>query len=211
MTPEELAERHPRLYHVTEPGAWSSIKRNGLLSTSRLLDLFEIENAQREILETKRRPAAVQIQHHHYGNAILNDNAPLSEEALKKCLDDHLAPADWLRILNARVFFWTNEESLNRHLGARLNRTRSREVMIVDTLSLAKAHAECIELSPINSGVTFRKAARRGMHTFTPMLKYSYSQWSKIRGRRDKIQEVTVLDQVRDIAVHVIDVIQTKQ
>lgn len=153
MTPEELADRHPRLYH--------------------------------------------------------NDNAPLSEKALKKCLDDHLAPADWLRMLNRRVFFWTNEESLNRHLGARLNRTRSREVIIVDTLSLAKAHVEHIELSPINSGVTFRKAARRGINTFSPLLKYSYSQWSKIRGQKDKIQEVTVLDQVRDIASYVIDVIQT--
>jgi hypothetical protein len=209
MTPEELADRHPKLYHVTESGAWSSIKRNGLLSTRRLLDLFEIKNPQREILETKRRPAAVPIQHHHYGTAILNDNAPLSEEALAKCLDDHLTPADWLRILNARVFFWTNEESLNRHLGARLNRTRFREVMIVDTLSLAKAHLERIELSPINSGVTFRKAARRGMNTFTPLLKYSYSQWSIIRGRKDKIQEVTVLDQVRDTESYVIDVIQT--
>lgn len=208
MTPEELAERYPKLYHITEPHAWLGISQHGLLSTSRLLDLFEIENQREGEIKTKRRPTAVQIEHPRYGNAVINDNVPLIESALAKCLDDNLLPADWLRILNARVFFWPNEESLNRHLEARLNRNRTREVIIIDTLSLAKKHAEHIELSPINSGVTFRKAARRGLHTFTPLLKYSYSEWSKLRGGRDKIQEVTVLNQVSDIVDHVIDVIQ---
>jgi hypothetical protein len=209
MTPEELAERHPKLYHITEPGASLSIKRHGLLSTTRLLKLYEVETTQREQLETKRRPLAVEIQHPHHGSIVLNDNAPLSEVALQKCLDDDLSPADWLKLLNARVFFWPDEKSLNLHLSARLNRTRSREVFVVDTLSLVKAHVERIELSPINSGVTFRKAARRGLTTFTPLLKHSYSEWSKLRGSRDKIHEVTVLDHVEDIAEHIIDIFQT--
>ena len=29
MTPEELAIRHPQLYHVTEPGAWLNIMFSG--------------------------------------------------------------------------------------------------------------------------------------------------------------------------------------
>ncbi len=118
-----------------------------------------------------------------------------------------MLPADWLRILNSRVFVWASEEGLNRLLNAKLNRTRAREVLIVDTLSLAKTHAERIEICPINSGSTLRKPARRGMNTFTPLLEHSFYDWSRLRGRRDKILEVTVRDHVPDIAEHILDVV----
>lgn len=105
MTQQELAERHPRLYHVTEPGAWVSIKKRGLLSTTRLLDLFEVEKEKRKQIEEKRRPATVHLDHPIHGSVIINDNVTLSEKALLTCLDDGLAPVDWFRILNERVFF----------------------------------------------------------------------------------------------------------
>jgi len=206
MTPEELAARHPRLYHVTEPGAWESIRKNGLLSASRLLDLYEVQGEKRETLETKRRPAAVVLHHPHHGQIILNDNVPLSEQALSKCLDDQLTPSEWLRMLNARVFFWTTEESLNRLLSARLNRTRQREVIVVDTLSLTNAYAGQMDLCPINSGATLRKPVRRGLGTFTPLLRYPFHEWSHLRGQRDEIREITVSGQVNDIEQHVMDV-----
>lgn len=207
MTPEELAARHPRLYHVTEPGAWFNIKKNGLLSTTRLLDLFEIRGVQRNNIETKRRSSSVRIEHPLYGSAIINDNLPLTEEALGKCLDSGISVTDWLRILNSRVFFWSCEDGLNRLLGARLNRNRSREVLVIDTLSLANVHAQQIELCPINSGSTLRKPARRGHNTFTPLGCYSFKEWSKLRGRQDQIREVTVRDAVLDIAQHTLEVL----
>jgi hypothetical protein len=80
-------------------------------------------------------------------------------------------------------------------------------VIVVDTLSLAKAHAARIELCAINSGATLRKAARRGLGTFTPMLQYTFDDWSKLRGRRDQVLEVTVRDYVTDIAQHTIEVL----
>ncbi|OJW47576.1 MAG: hypothetical protein BGO67_04310 [Alphaproteobacteria bacterium 41-28] len=210
MTAEELAERHPRLYHVTEPGAWESIRQKGLLSTTSMLDLFEIKDPSRATIEGKRRSSAVLLEHPNHGRVIINDNVPLNEKALEKCLNENLTPADWLRILNARVFFWANEEGLNRLLGARHNRNRSREVIVVDTLSLAKAHAERIELCPINSGSTLRKPARRGLDTFTPMLQYSYNDWRKLRGRRDQILEIVVRDHVLDIGQHMVEVLRIK-
>ena len=42
LTPEYLAQRWPRLYHMAEAGSWESVKRHGLLSTTALLDLFEV-------------------------------------------------------------------------------------------------------------------------------------------------------------------------
>ena len=207
MSPEELAERHPKLYHVTEPNAWPSIKKNGLLSTAHILDLFEIKGPQRDKIELTRRPTSIPLEHPVHGNLIINDNVPLSEKSLSTCLDNDLTPADWLRILNKRVFFWPDQESLDRHLGARLNRNRLREVIVVDTLSLTKTHTERVELCPINSGATIRKAARRGLETFSPLLKYSFKEWRTLRGGLDQIREITVRNHVFDVSQHTIEVL----
>ncbi len=206
MTPEELAQLHPRLFHVASRGAWDGIRTRGLLPTSRLLDLFEIAGDQRTRLERMRRPASVPIRHAVHGTAIITDQIPMTEAALARCLDDGLGPADWLALLNRRVFFWADEAGLGRLLGARGNRSRPLDVLVVDTLGLARAHAERVELSPINSGATIRRPARRGRSTFTPLLELSYADWRRKRGQRDRILEVTVLDGVPDIARHVIEV-----
>lgn len=210
MTPEELAIRHPQLYHVTEPEAWQNIQQKGLLPTSHILDLYEIYGEERIAIELKRRPAAIRLDHPKHGSLVINDNIPLSEHALAKCLDDGLTPSDWLQRLNDRVFFWPSEQDLKRHLNARLNRNRVREVIIVDTLRLAEAYKTHMELSPINSGATLRKAARRGLQTFTPLMQYSFSEWCKLRGRhRDAIREITVHSPIIDFGDYVLDVYQT--
>jgi hypothetical protein len=210
MTPEALAVLHPRLYHVTTPGAWDAISKRGLIPASALLALFDVDVVRQAALTTARRPREVRIEHPVYGTAILNDNLPLSERALASCLDDGLRPQDWFGLLNARVFFWAGANGLDRLLGARMNRNRPREVLIFDTLSLARAHAERIEISPINSGSTIRKAARRGRTTFTPLLAKSYPEWQRQRGKRDRILEVVVNGSVPDIADHFVGIRTTE-
>jgi hypothetical protein len=206
MSPEELGTLHPKLYHVTLPGMSESIRMRGLLSTSKLLDLCGVSGSDREQIEHKRRPSPVPIHHPTRGTFTINDQLPMTEQALLKCLDDGLAPSDWLALLNGRVFFWPDEDGLARLLGARANRKRALEVIVVDTRSLANAHAHNIELSPINSGATIRKPARRGLSTFTPLLALSYQAWSKKRGGRDKITEVTVVGGVPDIETYITEV-----
>ncbi|MBX9700164.1 MAG: hypothetical protein K2X74_12060 [Acetobacteraceae bacterium] len=202
MTPEELAALHPRLFHLTTPGAWPTIAARGLLSTAALVALFELPTERRAALTGQRRPAEVPLRHPAHGLAVLNDNLPLSEAALAGCLDDGLTPADWLGMLNARVFFWADEAGLARLVGARMNRGRAREVLVFDTLPLARAHAERLELCPINSGATLRRPARRGLSTFTPLGAMSHAEWRRRRGMSapDRILEVAVRDGVPDIA-----------
>lgn len=205
MTPEDLSARHPRLYHVTDPEAWPRIRELGLLCTSRLLDLFEIDDSERTRLERRRRPKEEPLTHPRFGRAILNDQLPLREEALEHCLDDGLSPADWLAMLNARVFFWADESALARLVGGRINRTRPRDVLVFDTLSLARAHEPRLEICPINSGATIRRPARRGLGTFTPLGELSYRDWARKRGQRDRVREVTVRGGLDDIADHLIE------
>ncbi len=205
MTPEALAAIKPRLFHVTTPGAWDRIATQGLLSTFGLLGLHGVDAQRREALIAHRRPTEVALEHPVHGQAVLNDNLPLSEKALAGCLDDGLSPADWLRMLNQRVFFWVDENGLNRLLGAKMNRDRARDVLVFDTLSLARATVDRMELSPINSGATIRRPARRGLGTFTPLGAMDYAGWRRRRGGRDSIVEVVVRDAVPDIARHLIE------
>ena len=55
MSPEEFSEIFPSLYHMAELGTWESIRRHGLLSTTALLDLYEISGKEREVLEDRLR------------------------------------------------------------------------------------------------------------------------------------------------------------
>jgi hypothetical protein len=206
MTPEELAARHPRLYHITEADAWPSIAQRGLLSTRRLLDLEEVEPERRAHLAKRRRPQPVALTHPEHGRVVLNDQGPLSEKALSGCLDDGLAPADWIAILNDRAFFWADQASLDRHQNAWRNHLRPYVILVVDTLSLARAHAGRIEICPINSGSTMRRPARRGLGTFTPLETMDFEMWSRKRGQRDMIREVVVRDGIADIGQHVVEV-----
>lgn len=196
MTPEALAARHPRLFHLTAPGAIQGIVRHGLLPTSGLLDLFEVPMAARVPVEGARRPASVVLVHPVHGRAEITDNLPLHMRALAACLDHGLTPVDWLRMLNERVFFWADEAGLDRLLNARINRGRARDVLVLDTLGLVRALAERVALSTINSGSTVRRAARRGLSTFVPLLEH----------RSGRILEVTVVGGVTGIGEHVREV-----
>ena len=202
MSPEDFAQRHPSLFHVTDPDAWPGILRHGLLPTRDLLSLFAVAPADRAALERRRRPIGVRLHHPEHGTAVLNDNLPLSEAALLRCLDDRLSPEDWLLMLNARVFFWCSETDVARLVGARLNRNRPRLVLELDTLSLLRAAAGRVELAAINTGSTIRKPARRGLSTFTPLARHAYRDWQRLRGGLDRPREVTVVGAVAGIARH---------
>jgi len=211
VTPEDLANRHPRLFHVTRPDSVAGILARGLLPTSGLLDLFEVTGERRAAIERRRRPGSVVLHHPAQGSATVTDQLPMTEAALERCLDDGLAPSDWLVLLNARVFFWADEAGLARLLGARMNRGRALAVLVLDTLGLVSAHAERVELSPINSGATMRRPARRGLGTFTPLLALPYGEWSRRRGGRDRVLEVTVVGGVPDVSRHVLEVRRVRE
>ena len=48
MKEADLLEHYPRLWHMAEDGSFKSIRKNGLLSTTALLDLYGISGEERE-------------------------------------------------------------------------------------------------------------------------------------------------------------------
>lgn len=166
MNLERLISRYPMLYHMAEDGSWENIRRHGLLSTSALLDRFEVKGEKRFALESAHRSEIVRVEHLEHGSAFIRDNKPMQERALERCLLG-MTPREWYEHLNRRVFFWVERKRLLKLLGARAYRDRPHLVLEVETPGLLERHAERVSLSPINSGATFALGpAPRGPDTF---------------------------------------------
>ena len=205
----ELIERYPRIYHMAEAESWTSILHRGLLSTSALLDLFEVNGSLRRALESERRPQSVEVTHPLHGKAIIRDQIPLREGPLAQCLSG-VTLAEWYEALNGRVFFWVREQRLVRLLRGRAYRDRAHDVLTIDTASLVGAHAERITLTPINTGSTIFNPRPRGHGTFLPITEYPYDQWRRRRGPLDAVVELAVDYSVPDIADHTL-VVESRQ
>jgi hypothetical protein len=191
VTPEELIDFYPRLYHMAESGSWPSIRRYGLLSTGALLDLFEVAGPSRDLIVRQRRTTSMVLRHPDRGTAVVRDQLPLSEDLLSRCLTD-MTLAEWLATLNSRVFFWLTRENLNKLLCARAYRDREHDVLVVDTAELVSRYEDMITLSPINSGSTLYNAQPRGSQTFLPIPAYPFADRRRRRGPSAAVVELAV-------------------
>lgn len=200
MTKHELIANYPRVYHMAESGTWDSIQRHGLLSTNALLDLFEIESDERKRIAERHRPESVTVTHKQHGRAVIRDQKPMSDSALRKCLRGDITPSDWYQTLNKRVFFWVSEDRLNRLLVARAYRSKSHCVLTIDTSELIRRHGDRVTLCPINSGSTIYTPQPRGAETFKSIDAYPFDFWRKKRAGKNVVVELVVEYSVPNIA-----------
>ena len=199
MKREQLIDQFPCLYHMAEAGSWDSILRHGLLSTSALLDLFEVTGRTRYAIESTHRPECISVSHRDHGMAVVRDQKPMSDSGLKRCLNG-LSPRKWYELLNRRVFFWLTERRLQTLLCARAYRDRAHTVILVDTAQLVEQHLEKISLSPLNSGCTKPFPHPRGKDTFRSVSDFPFESRCK-EGRKpeDAVVELAVDYAVYDI------------
>lgn len=124
----------------------------------------------------------------------------MDDRGLKRCLPAHMAPADWYRLLNEKVFFWLTRERLLRLIGAGAYRERSHDVLEIDARALIEAHYQRIWFCPINSGCTKPFPHPRDEQTFRRIPDYPYSNWRKRRKRGERVVELAVDYSVPDVA-----------
>ena len=205
LTPEYIADRWPRLYHMAERGSWNSIQRHGLRSTTALLDLFEVNDAEREPIESARRPECVKIKHPLYGVAWIRDNKPTTETVLQRTLVG-MSEAEWYRTLNRRVFFWLDERRLRKLRNAPAYQDRKHDVLVLSTSKLLNRYANVVELSHLNSGAVHPAADYpRGAGTFARIPEYPWAERME-RAPKEPIVELTLPYMLKDPQSFVVDV-----
>jgi hypothetical protein len=197
VTKEELSAAYPYLYHMAAVNSWEGIRKHGLLSTSSLLTLFEVQGKSRERIELQRRNESVEISHPKHGSAVIRDQKPIIESKLKAALTD-CKIEDWYLLLNGRVFFWLNRDRLATLLSAKEYRLKPHLVLTLETLPLVSEHEDKITLSPMNSGNTLPIAHKRGKSTFMTIKDYPFGDRLKY-GPYYTVVELAVTDGVPNI------------
>lgn len=155
---------------------------------------------------SQRRPQSVTLTRAGKPGAVLRDQKPLHDSALRKCLTDDMTPQQWYEHLNSFTFFWLSRERIWRLLGARAYRDVTQTVLTIDTRSLIAAHRDCVWLSPMNSGSTIQSALPRGPKTFTRIEDFPFEERARTRPAKNNVVELLVEDAVPDIAAHVLAV-----
>lgn len=205
MRVSDLISIHPRIYHMAEYGSEDSIRKHGLLSTTALLDLFEITGEKRFALEKCRRAKTETITHKEYGSAVIRDQQPMNDSMLSKCLNDGLTPPDWYEIINSMAFFWSTRDRLRTFLSAPNYKDKMQTILTVDTKRLVERYHDNIRLCHINSGCTRSIEHRRGLSTFKTIEEFDPREFKK-SGKKNAIAEVSVKYSVPDISDVIISV-----
>ncbi len=199
MLLEDVIFHYRFLYHVAERDSWPSIRKNGLRSTSALLDLYEIPPSERIAIEASRRPEQVTITHPRLPPAVIRDNRPLSDSKLRKALVDGTTTEEWYRLLSGKVFFWLTERRLVRFLSAAAYRNRPHVVIKVRSADLLLRYEAGIWLTPMNTGSTEPFPHPRGLRTFHRIRDFPFEERRKVRSLDDTVVELAVDGIVKDI------------
>jgi len=199
---EQLVAKYPRLYHMAEANSWACIRKFGLLSTSKLLDLCETPAPERERIEEHKRPNSVPLESKACGVIVIRDQKPLSESKLRACLRG-CNTRTWLRTLNGRVFFWLTLDRLKTFMSARAYRNKIHTVLTVETEALVRTHIQRVTLSPMNSGSTSPFAHPRGLDTFKSLEDYPFAIRLQ-RGDNSCVIELAVDGGVPDIVKYIL-------
>ena len=196
--PHLLVDTYPKLIHIAHVDAWPSLERHGLLCTSRLLDLFEVDPTRREAIERRRRPDSVTVTHPSFGMATIRDQAPLLEKRLERALQG-MTLSEWYELLNAHVFLWPTTGRMLTMLGAAAYRDLPQLVVTLDTGDLMRSHEHAILLSRINSGATRPFAWERGRHTFQSLAEYPLDERIQSVGKTRAVAEVLVRSAIKPL------------
>lgn len=203
MIVEQVVKRYPNLFHMAEVGTWPSIRQHGLLSTKEVIDRANLSDEKGVALVSQHRPDKFAVNVPTVGSVLLRDQKPMAAGRLRMALVDGTTPEEWYEIINSRVFFWAQEKRLLGLLNAKEYRLLEHDVLTVDTASLLSAHAERTWLCHMNSGNTFPIPHHRGRDTFQRLAAYPVRK-SGVPVK--EVVELTVEDQVSDIARHVVAV-----
>ena len=188
---------------MAEQGTWPSINERGLLSTTAVLDLFNVRGTARKKFETEQRKEMMAVLPGDPNHILLRDQKPMSPDRLREALTGGTTPQEWYRLINGKVFFWAERARLLRLLGARWYRNIEHDVLTIDTRSLVTAHETLIWLCHMNSGNTLPVPHRRGVDIFKRIPDYP----AKRNGKPEKpVVELVVDYGVSDISRHVTSV-----
>ena len=158
-------------FHFVDRANWAAVQAQGLCSTEELLNRGAF-GPEVEAAVCAHRSQGVTLPDGCY----IRDQRPMPPQALARCLDPGLAPADWYALLNGGVFFWLDPDRVARHRAALGG--RPQVLLTFDARALAAAYEAMAHVTPFNIGSAVRKAAARGLRTLVPVAQWQAQGWA---------------------------------
>jgi hypothetical protein len=190
VTPEQFLHRCPALWHVAPAGAWSTIRETGLRTAAQLIDASDLDPEQRRELAEAPRPAAVALRVDG-AEVQLSDQAVFVRPDLPDVLDAGVSVADWVQLLNRRVYLYADRAALDKALAKLVERDGAQEVISFSPRRLLDTAPFQIELAAQNTSTIARRAgASKGRDTFRSIS----------RSADKRPAEVTIVDGLEDLA-----------
>jgi hypothetical protein len=190
MTPDQFLDRCKFVCHVGPVGVWDQIAKHGFRTAEQLILESELsEDEQQRLLSTPRRESVRLCVDGE--EVLLRDQGPLfARKDLPAVLGDGLGVSDWVRLLNRRTFFFTDQLSMKKFRDKYVELDGAQEVIWLSPLRVVSLEGSCVELTSQNSGAIARRSGQQKMaDTFVP--------FSSFPDRRPK--EFTIVDGLKDL------------
>ena len=174
MTPEQFLNRCKVICHVGPVGVWEQIERHGFRTAEELIleaDLSE-EDRQRLLSTPRRESVRLNVRGE---DVILRDQGPLlARKDLSSILDNGLDVSAWIHLLNQRVYFFTDQTSMQKLLDKYVQVDGAQDVIWLSPLKLLEAAGIRLELTNQNTGAIARRSGgQKTADTFAPLWRFT--------------------------------------
>ena len=192
MNQDQFLQRCKQLWHVAPGGAWDAIAAKGLRTAEQLINAATLDDEERTRLLTEPRPEDVTLDVDGT-KVLLRDQGALTRHPdLPSIMEEGLTVADWVGLLNRRVYLFTSAAAMKTLLAkyAELHGTQDR--ISFSPMRLSQVVAGQLELTTTNTGAIARsKGVQKRRADFLPM--------SRVPGTASP-KEVTIVDGLDDLS-----------
>jgi hypothetical protein len=173
MTPEQFMNRCKTICHVGPAGVWEQISLHGFQTAEQLILQADLTDDERQRLLSEPRREEVRL-HVRGQDVTLRDQGPLfARKDLKSLLDSGLDVSDWIHLLNQRVYFFTDQTSMQKLLDKYVLTDGAQDVIWLSPLKLLETEGLQLELATHNAGAIARRSGpQKTAETFVPLFRF---------------------------------------
>jgi hypothetical protein len=173
MTPEQFLNRCKTICHVGPAGVWDQINESGFRTAEQLILDADLTDEERHGLLSAPRRESVRL--HVRGQEVtLRDQGPLfARKDLKSVLDSGIDVSDWIHLLNQRVYFFSDQTSMQKFLDKYVAMEGAQDVIWLSPLKVLEAEGLTLELSSQNTGaIARRRGPQKTADAFVPLFRF---------------------------------------
>jgi hypothetical protein len=174
MTPEQFLNRCKVICHVGPVGVWEQVTKYGFRTAEQLILDADVTEEERQALLATPRRESVRLNVRGEG-VILRDQGPLfARKDMKSILGEGGDGAEWIHLLNQRVYFFTDEPSMHKFLDKYLQLDGGQDVIWLSPLKLVEAAGLRLELTSQNTAAIARQSGvQKTADAFAPLWRFT--------------------------------------